>query len=230
MRLKVRFLFHVAFGDMSNFILAWTNLAEQHNKTHPGSLDLTILTVTTTPDLVLEPPPSSMSMNVFQPQSSSTPVTTPLPSASIASPEQSGTAATPSAAYNAPTPTDTSPETDSEAVLADICDESWMVVLSHRLNSSPHLTEFRPALASGYLLRRKGATDGDGVFSMTVNLIYIQQPSSSSHEGLLKETMGMYRDLASLARAKGIRSVQGNIMPWHIATALRAQELLSYVF
>ncbi|CAL5870504.1 uncharacterized protein PFLUO_LOCUS4741 [Penicillium psychrofluorescens] len=209
---------------------AWTNLAEQHNKTHPGSLDLTILTVTTTPDLVLEPPPSSMSMNVFQPQSSSTPVTTPLPSASIASPEQSGTAATPSAAYNAPTPTDTSPETDSEAVLADICDESWMVVLSHRLNSSPHLTEFRPALASGYLLRRKGATDGDGVFSMTVNLIYIQQPSSSSHEGLLKETMGMYRDLASLARAKGIRSVQGNIMPWHIATALRAQELLSYVF
>jgi mediator of RNA polymerase II transcription subunit 13 len=223
------FSFYVDSGGIADFILAWTSLAEQHNKTHPGSLELTILTVTTAPDLVLEPPPSFMSMNVFNPQSSSTPVTTPNPSASIASPEQYGTAATPSAAYNAPTPTDTSPETDSEAILADICDEAWMVILSHRLNSSPHLTEFRPALASGYLLRRKGASDADGVFAMTVNLIYTQRPSSASHEGLLKETMGMYRDLASLARAKGIRSVQGNIMPWHIATALRAQELLSYV-
>jgi len=164
--------------------------------------------------------------------SSSTPVSTPNPSASIASPEQSGNAATPNsgpAAYSAPTPTEMSLETDSEAVLTDICDESWLTILSHRLNSSPHLTEFRPALSSGYLLRRKGATDADGVFAMTVNLVYSPRPAAS-HDNVLKDTLSMYRDLGCLARAKGICSVQNNTLPWHIATALRAQELLSYVF
>ena len=187
------------------------------------------MTISTIPDLVLEPSASVMTTGVLNPHFSSTPVSTPNPSVSIASPDQSGNAPTPSAAYNAPTPTEPSLEPDSEIVLSDVCDESWAVVLSHRLNNSPHITEFRPVLASGYLLRRKGPTDGDGVFTMTVNLIYTPRPLSS-HEGVFKEILGMYRDLASLARARGMRSVQGNTMPWHIATALRAQELLSYVF
>lgn len=164
---------------------------------------------------------------------SSTPVSTPNPIASIASPEQSGNAATPTsagpAAYSAPTPTDMSLDTDPEAVLIDICDESWLVILSHRLNSSPHLTEFRPALSSGYLLRRNGPTDADGVFAISVNLIYSPRPAPS-HDNVLKKTLSMYRDMGCLARAKGICSVQNNTMPWHIVTALRAQELLSYVF
>jgi mediator of RNA polymerase II transcription subunit 13 len=195
----------------------------------PGSLELTMVTVTTTPDLTLEAPASSMTTAVLNPHFSSTPVSTPNPSASIASPEQTGNAPTPSATYNAPTPTEPSLEPDSDVVLADISDESWAVILSHRLNSSPHLTEYRPALASGYLLRRKGTTDGEGVYAMTVNLIYSPRPSSS-HESTLKDTLGMYRDLATLARTRGMRSVQNNTLPWHIATALRAQELLSYVF
>lgn len=203
-------------------------MAEQQNKMRPGSLELTIFTVSTIPDLVLEPPASPMTTSVLNPQLSSTPVSTPNPNVSIASPEQSGNALTPGAPYNAPTPTEPSLEPDSDVVLADINDESWAVVLSHRLNSSPHITELRPALASGYLLRRKGTTDGDGVLTMTVNLIYSQRPSAS-HDGVLRETLGMFRDLASLARARGMRSVQGNTLPWHIATAFRAQELLSYV-
>lgn len=165
--------------------------------------------------------------------SSSTPITTPNATTSVASPEQSANAATPTsagpAAYSAPTPTEMSLETDSEAVLTDICDDSWLAILSHRLNSSPHLTEFRPALSSGYLLRRKGTTDSDGVLAISVNLIYSPRPAAS-HDNLLKDTLGMYRDLGCLARSKGIRSVQNNTLPWHIATALRAQELLSYVF
>jgi mediator of RNA polymerase II transcription subunit 13 len=120
-------------------------------------------------------------------------------------------------------------ETDSEATLTDICDESWLAVLSHRLNSSAHLTDFRPALSSGYLLRRRGATDGDGVFALAVNLIYSTRPPPV-HDNVLKDTLSMYRDMATLARVKGIRCVQGNTLPWHIATALRAQELLSYTF
>ncbi|KAJ5845672.1 hypothetical protein N7534_009341 [Penicillium rubens] len=212
---------------------AWATLADQHNKVKPGSLELTILAVNTVPDLILEPPVPPISMAMLNILSSSTPVSTPNPSASVASPEQSGNAPTPTSAgpatYNAPTPTDVSLETDSEAVLTDICDDSWLAILSHRLNSSPHLTEFRPALSSGYLLRRKGATDGDGVFAFTVNLIYSPRPPPS-HDSVLKDTLSMYRDLGSLARAKGICSVQNNTLPWHVATALRAQELLSYVF
>lgn len=193
---------------------------------------MTILTANTLPDLILEPPCRPVSMSIFNPQSTSTPVTTPNPNASAASPEQSGTVATPTSggpAYNAPTP-DAPLETDSDAVLTDISDESWMAILSYRLNCSPHITEFRPALASGYLLRRKGATDGEGVFVMAVNLLYSQRSPSSSYDNVLKEIIAMYRDLATLARVKGLRSVQRNTLPWHIATALRGQELLSYVF
>ncbi|KAJ5383871.1 Mediator complex subunit Med13 [Penicillium concentricum] len=212
---------------------AWASLADQHNKSNPGSLELTILAVNTVPDLILEPPVPPISMAMLNILSSSTPVSTPNLSASVASPEQSGNAATPTsagpAAYSAPTPTDMSLETDSEAVLTDICDDSWLAILSHRLNSSPHLTEFRPALSSGYLLRRKGATDDDGVFAISVNLIYSPRPPAS-HDNVLKDTLSMYRDLSCLARAKGICSVQNNTLPWHVATALRAQELLSYVF
>ncbi|KAJ5435019.1 Mediator complex subunit Med13 [Penicillium cf. griseofulvum] len=185
---------------------AWASLADHHNKSKPGSLELTILAVNTVPDLILEPPVPPISMAMLNILSSSTPVSTPNPSASVASPEQSGNAATPTSAGPAA-----------------------YTILSHRLNSSPHLTEFRPALSSGYLLRRKGATDGDGVFSISVNLIYSPHPPAS-HDNVLKDTLNMYRDMGCLARAKGICSVQNNTLPWHVATALRAQELLSYVF
>ncbi|GAB1194947.1 hypothetical protein APSETT444_004199 [Aspergillus pseudonomiae] len=162
---------------------------------------------------------------------SSTPVATPNASGNVFSPDQWGTAPTPPSGGNAPanasTPTEPTLEAESESVLTDICDESWGVVLSHRLNNSPHLTEYRPALASGYLLRRKGDTDGDGVYAMTLNLIYTQRPSSC--ETILRETLGMYRDLGTLARARGTRTVQRNTLPWHIATAVRAQEMLSHV-
>lgn len=210
---------------------AWTSFIEQYNKANSIPLELTILSVNTAPDLHLEPPFLPMSMSIFNPQTSSTPVATPNASGNVFSPDQSGSAPTPpsggNAPTNAPTPTEPTLEAETESVLTDICDESWGVILSHRLNNSPHLTEYRPALASGYLLRRKGDTDGDGVYAMTLNLIYTQRPSSC--EAILRETLGMYRDLGTLARARGTRTVQRNTLPWHIATAVRAQEMLSHV-
>ncbi|KAH8427601.1 uncharacterized protein LDX57_005313 [Aspergillus melleus] len=205
---------------------SWSNFVEQYNKTITVPSELTVLNVNTTPDLYLEPPFLPIPMSVFNAQTSSTPVATPNPS--VLSPDQTGNAPTPPSAANAPTPTESTLEAESESLLTDICDESWGVILSHRLNSSPHLTEYRPALISGYLLRRKGATDGDGLYALTVNLIYTQR-HPSTHESLLREALGMYRDLAALARARGTCAVQRSTMPWHIATAIRAQELLSYV-
>ena len=167
-------------------------------------------------------------MSVFAPQAPSTPAATPNPSGSAPSPDQAANPPTPGGApVNAPTPTDVFLEAD-EASISDACDESWAVVLSHRLNCSAHVTEYRPALASGYLLRRKGPTDGDGAFTLNVNLLYTRRPSSL-HEALLKEILGMYRGLATLARCKGTRHVQQNTLPWHIATAIMGQETLSNV-
>lgn len=204
-------------------------MAEQHNKTKQIPLELMVLHINATSDLFLEPPPLIIPMSVFNPQASSTPVATPNPS--VSSPEQSGIATTPTGggnAISASTP-EVPPETESEYILTDVHDESWGVILSHRLNSSPHLTEYRPALSSGYLIRRKGPTDGDGVFAMNINLVYTQR-TPPSYEILLKEIFGMYYDLGVLARIRGTHCVQRNTLPWHIATAIRAQELLSYVF
>jgi mediator of RNA polymerase II transcription subunit 13 len=209
---------------------AWTKFVEQYNKANATPVELTMLNVSATPDLYLDPPPLPIPMSVFNPQTSSTPIATPNPS--VLSPDQTGNASTPpSGGYsmaNAPTPTDSALEAESESLLTDVTDETWAVTLSHRLNSSPHLMDYRPALASGYLLRRKGATDGDGVYTLTLNLIYTQR-HSSSYETVLREILQMYRDLATLARARGTRTVQRSAMPWHIATAVRAQEALSYV-
>lgn len=211
---------------MADNVIAWSNFVEQYNKTGTIPAELTVLNVTTAPDLYLEPPFLPIPMSVFSAQTTSTPVATPNPS--VLSPDQAANAPTPPSGANAPTPTESTLEAESESLLTDICDESWGVILSHRLNSSPHLTEYRPALTSGYLLRRKGATDGDGLYTLTVNLMYTQR-HPSAYESLLRETLGTYRDLATLAHARGTCAVKHSTMPWHIATAIRAQELLSYV-
>ncbi|RMJ28560.1 hypothetical protein PHISP_00607 [Aspergillus sp. HF37] len=208
----------------------WTNLAEQHNKTKPAPLELVVLNVNTAPGLSLELPSLPMPMSILNSQPS--PAATPSASGSVPSPDQAANSPTPAgggnASLNALTPAEGHPDAESESVLTDVCDESWSVVLSHRLNNSVHLTEYRPALASGYLFRRRGPTDGDGVFSMNVNLVHTQRPPSW-HETLLQDTLKMYRDLATLSRARGTRNVQQNTLPWHIAAAVRGQEILSYV-
>ncbi|OOF98939.1 hypothetical protein ASPCADRAFT_127527 [Aspergillus carbonarius ITEM 5010] len=209
----------------------WSSFADQYGKARSMTLDLVILNANTTPDLYLEPPFLPVPLSVFNQQSSSTPIATPNPGGSVSSPDQLGNAPTPPGGWgalaNPSTPTDALPEIESDSLLTDIYDETWGVVLSHRLNSSLHQTEYRPALASGYLLRRKGSTDGDGLYTMSVNILFARRPPSS-YDTLLREILGMYRDLATLARARGTRTVQQGTLPWHVATAVKAQTMLSY--
>lgn len=84
-------------------------------------------------------------------------------------------------------------------------------------------------MASGYLLRRKGVSDNDGVVAMSVNLIHVQHLHGVYCESLLRDVLRMYRDLATLARAKGLSHVKHNTLPWHIASAVKGQETMSYV-
>ncbi|KAF2202802.1 hypothetical protein GQ43DRAFT_368263 [Delitschia confertaspora ATCC 74209] len=109
---------------------------------------ITLLTVDTTPNLRLiptiptgpftNPPTSSIPSN--------TPGSTPQPGVS---PEQPGLtpAATPS--ENA-----IDPSTDPDARLVDVTDETWGIILSHRLHNTNSTVEFRPVLISGLLVKR----------------------------------------------------------------------------
>lgn len=57
---------------------------------------------------------------------------------------------------SAATPPEHGPDVskDPDAHLVDITDETWGVILSHRLNNSYSLTDYRPTLASGLLIKR----------------------------------------------------------------------------
>lgn len=113
--------------------------------------------------------------------------------------------------------------------MIDKSDETWAVTLPHRLNNSNSLGTYRPAMASGYLIRRRGTSDTDGLASLGVNLIHSQ--SRLPGDMLLKDVLRMYRDLAALGRTRGIIHSQGDYsLPWHIATAVKSQEVLSYIF
>lgn len=195
-------------------------------------VELAIFHVNIAPGLRLELPSTNIPVNAINP--SSTPVSTPY--GGMPSPDQfGGSVATPASGggqgpTNAATPTEVSSlmEPESDAVLMDVYDESWAVILSHRLSNSPFMTEYRPSLLSGYLLRRNGVNDSQGVVSMGVNLVHTSRPCTV-HEAVLREAFGSYRDLATLARTKGMFHVQRNTLPWHIATAVKGQELLSYI-
>jgi mediator of RNA polymerase II transcription subunit 13 len=86
------------------------------------------------------------------PQSINTPIDTPG-----VSPDQ--TALTPAA-----TPSSSEPNldlaSDPDAHLVDVGDETWGLILAHRTNVSGSLTEYRPSLSTGYLLRKN---NGPGI-------------------------------------------------------------------
>lgn len=196
----------------------WTTLAQTENK---ATMSLILMTVDTDPSLQLIPPIvkiTGAAPLVF----TTTPVSTPQPS-SIVSPEQSGNPPTPIGAMNATTPGgDTSvTEPDADTTLVDVTDTTWGGVVSHRLNNSPSLTDLNPALQSGYLVKRGGPKPEDPPVAMEVNIIHGDiNPSYSRHyEVILREMLGYFRGLGTLARLRGLVDRETDIRPWHIAAA-----------
>ncbi|GBF65681.1 mediator of RNA polymerase II transcription subunit 13 [Trichophyton mentagrophytes] len=186
-------------------ITAWTNLAARHNQHHSGLVDLILLTVNTEPNLHLKLPPPPPQLNaLYQSGNASTPVSTPKPS--ISSPDPSTSAPTPPNISNTPNfsselsqpqaqshfqvhPTQISVETNTETLLVDKSDDSWALVLSQRLNNSHSFTNYKPALANGYLIHRSGTSDTDWKASLMVNLIHLQSriPPSIVLKDLLED-------------------------------------------
>lgn len=200
----------------------WSALAQSESK---ASITLTLVTVDTDPSMQLLPPPAKVSSNalsVFY----TTPVSTPQ--ASMVSPEQSGNPSTPmreNVAAGAPTPGDNNPESDGDATLTEITDQTWGAVLSHRLNNSCSLTELNPALVSGYLVKRGGTRTEDPPVVMEVNIVH-NEGNPRAYESLLREMLTYYRGLGTLARARGMVDKDTDIRPWHIAAAEKAVKAL----
>jgi mediator of RNA polymerase II transcription subunit 13 len=192
----------------------WIGLASTESDTQ---VNLTLITVQTDPSLRLLPASIILSPNGNTANSVVTPVSTPQAlQSSIVSPG------------DAATPVDGPVEPDSDARLIDSTDQSWGAVLSHRLNNSNSLMELNPALISGYLIKRGGVNSDDPPIIMEVNIVYgevIGNPRTF-HECLLKEILGYYRGLGTLARVRGLVNSVGDARPWHVAAAEKAVKAL----
>ncbi|KAK2627972.1 hypothetical protein QTJ16_002618 [Diplocarpon rosae] len=213
-------------GVMDNSELDfWIGLASTESN---AQISLTLVTVQTNPSLRLLPAPVTLTPNGSTAQSVITPVSTPQAlQTSIGSPD---TATTPirGVPTSVSTPVEAPIEPDSDARLVDYADRSWGAVLSHRLNNSNSLVESNPALISGYLLKRGGLNNNDPPIVMEVNIVHSEVVGNprTFHESILREVLGYYRGLGTLARTRGVVDAVKDIRPWHIAAAEKAVKAL----
>jgi mediator of RNA polymerase II transcription subunit 13 len=111
------------------------------------NLFLTLLTVVEDSPYKLTPTDLASTTNTTQP-SANTPGSTPQAGVS---PDPT-TGLTPAATPSADSASD--PSLDPEARLIDITDETWGIILAHRLHNSPSTNQFSPALISGLIVKR----------------------------------------------------------------------------
>jgi mediator of RNA polymerase II transcription subunit 13 len=202
----------------------WMGLA---STVSDAQVSLTLITVQPDPSLRLLPISVVLSPNGNVAQSVITPVSTPQAlQTSIVSPENATTPARDTA--SAATPVEAPAEPDSDGRLIDFTDQSWGAVLAHRLNNSNSLMELNPALISGYLIKRGGTNSDDPPIVMEVNIVHSEVIGNprTFHEGLLREILGYYRGLGTLARVRGIVDAVKDVRPWHIAAAEKAVKTL----
>jgi mediator of RNA polymerase II transcription subunit 13 len=88
--------------------------------------------------------------------------------------------------------------------------------------------EVNPALISGYLLKRGGVNIDDPPIIMEVNILHSEVVGNprTFHESLLRELLGYYRGLGTIARTRGVVDAVKDVRPWHIAAAEKAVKAL----
>ncbi|KAF3936999.1 hypothetical protein ABW19_dt0209268 [Dactylella cylindrospora] len=158
------------------------------------------------------------------------------PQSATVSPDQFGA----SSQGGALTPGDTpAPEIDNDIALVDFTDETWGAILHHPLNNSDSTVKIRPALASGYLIKRTGPNETDKPALLAVSLIRVGQrnavgastasPVSKSNEDVLREILAQYRGLVTLAQHFGVIDMIKEVLPWHIAAVVKCRDTFSCV-
>ena len=229
----------------------WCFLANQQASTGSAAqCVLTLLTFDRHPSIQFCPP-ASHSKPQPPPTATTgkygTPASTPSAAVAMTSSPEQFTALTPiphtpgtSGLLTAPTPPDQSHQAqihgfdttrDPGATLLDPSDECWSLVLPFGLNNSNSPLDSRPALLSGFLLKRRGPLDSDGLVSLGVNLIYTSADTATKaeHKAVLKKVIDQWRGLHTLARTKSLGG-SGSVLPWHVRTAIVGCRAVSEVF
>lgn len=146
------------------------------------------------------------------------------PQTSAPSPDISGLGSTPANAAQVGTPPSNVAygDHDSEARLIDVADLTWGVVMDGTLDDIKTLSDKSASMASGYLIKRAGPRDEDGLIPLGVDLVHGQKP----YRAVLKEVLGMYRNLATLARVRRVVDPVKSVLPLHVAASRKAWKVL----
>ncbi|KAK5945925.1 mediator of RNA polymerase II transcription subunit 13 [Knufia obscura] len=219
----------------------WLHLSGQLNEGHDMLSRVVLLTVELQPRLCLQGlNPSSkhfQTLNPYGPNTLSTPVSTPQASNTL-SPEQL-VPATPTTIFgfagNAQTPPEHNTDAggENETFLVDPLEDSWTATFAFGLNQSHNFLEIRPALASGFLLKRTAPQGhaGTSMASLSVNLIAVPRKPASpvsfqEREQILQDILIQYRGLHTLGVARRCIDPRDNCVPWHIAIAWKGASAL----
>jgi mediator of RNA polymerase II transcription subunit 13 len=208
----------------SSEVDVWTRLAATMCD---SNLSLTLLAADTEPTLSLLPAPITLIPNTAPVQPVLTPASTPQPTQTTFTSQDN--ASTPTKEPNNPsTPGETTGEPEKDAYLVDCTDQTWGAVLAHRLSNSNTTLEANLALISGYLIKRGGTSPEDPPILLEVNIIHsdIVGNPRTYYESLLREILGYYRGLGTLARVRGIVDPVVDCRPWHIAAVEKAIKAL----
>ncbi|KAL1898606.1 hypothetical protein Sste5346_003510 [Sporothrix stenoceras] len=114
---------------------------------------------------------------------------------------------------------------EGNVVLVDVTDNTWIAVAAHRLNTASTWVDVRPALLSGYLIKRGGIGRDDAPVVLEANVVYVD-PKHRVSDALARDILTSYRALGTLARVRGILDSERDARPWHIAAAERAARAL----
>ena len=124
-------------------------------------------------------------------------------------------------------------ENDPSARLVDIVSQTWAAISPISiLDPCKPREQSSPILLSGYLLKRAGTEDRDGLISLGINLVTTITPKGEpgdrqAHRKTLTEVLEMYSDLATLARLRGLEEWQSGVLPWHVAAARKARKAVT---
>ncbi|KAL8867711.1 MAG: hypothetical protein Q9174_005482 [Haloplaca sp. 1 TL-2023] len=207
---------------------------QSNSEFYQRQVTTTILVVDSDPPLSLRPGRGPVQLPQL---SAALPVTPLATSPQVMTPDQSSPAAshTPlrTAAQQPATPSATGfTENDPSARLIDVVSETWTMIsplpIQDPYISTPHLASIT---ISGYLLKRAGPDERDGLLTLGVSLVSGDLSSSKSeavaekkHEKLLIEVLKMYSDLATLARLRGTEDRRTGVLPWHVAAARKGRD------
>lgn len=210
---------HLCFAKLTYHIVWLRALADSSRP----STSCTIITVNDNPLLAFPYSDLQRSSSDLAPGLLATPGATPQTNAP--SPDISGLGSTPAgntAQAGTPPANVAVGDHDSEARLIDATDLTWGVVMDGTLDDLTSLSEKSSSMASGYLIKRAGPRDEDGLIPLGVDLVHGQKP----YRAVLKEVLGMYRNLGTLARVRRVVDPVTSVLPLHVAASRKAWKAL----